>query len=131
MTKKKGTSTVDAPRSKKVIKPNVIIIGDSVRVWSEVGVTIAVSDDPPQFLRYTFGHERIAKNSTQEEIRKTARLVDEFNEAELERRIDKFARLLRAESVATDEDEETVRSRVHKRIERRQGGGKKKTKAKK
>lgn len=123
--KKKSTSAVDAPRSKKVIKPNVIIIGDSVRVWSEVGVTIAVSDDPPQFLRYTFGHERIAKNSTQEEIRKTARLIDEFNEAELDRRIGKFSRLLRRESAATDrEEEETVRDRVHKRIN-------KKTKAKK
>lgn len=125
MSKQKSTSTVDAPRSKKVPKPNVIIEGDSVRVWSEVGVTIAVSDDPPQFLRYTFGHERLAKNSTQEEIRKTARLVDEFNEAELDRRIGKYARLLRRETGAEDrEEEETVRDRVQKRI-------KKKDKAKK
>jgi hypothetical protein len=73
----------------------VILVGNSVRVWSEVGVTIAVTDDPPQFLRFSFGHERIAKSSSQEEIRKTAALVDEFNEAELDRRLAKYRRVVK------------------------------------
>lgn len=127
---KKGTSTVDGPKRSKAVKPNVIIIGDSVRVWSEVGVTVAVSDDPPQFLRFTFGHERIAKNSTQEEIRKTARLVDEFNEFELDRRVSKYKRLILREvaigdGAEVDKDEEAAIAKRRKRIAK-----KKKEKAK-
>lgn len=117
---KKGTTTVDAPKTRK----RKVADGESVRVWSEVGVTVAVSDDPPQFLRFTFGHERLAKNGTQEEIRKTANLVDEFNEAELERRIQKYKRLIRREMEDDDDDDdgpkkESVRDRARKKARER------------
>lgn len=120
----KPKSVTEVPKGKKS-KPNVIIQGDVVRVWSEVGVTVAVTDDPPQFLRFLFGHERIAKNSTQEEIRRTANLIDEFNEGELERRLKKYVRIL-LRGVDDDEDDETparkkkggesVKDRVRKRV---------------
>lgn len=112
----------------KIKHGSVIILGDSVRVWSSVGVTISVTDDPPQFLRFEFGHERIAKNGTQEEIRKTATLIDEFNEKELDKRLKKYRRLFRSsEAVEPSEAASTPRERARARIE---GGGKKKAKKK-
>lgn len=108
---------------------SVIILGDSVRVWSEVGVTIAVTDDPPQFLRFTFGHERIAKNGTQEEIRKTATLVDEFNEKELDKRLKKYRRLFRATETVEVSEQPTARERAKARLEGK-GTTKKKSKKK-
>lgn len=121
-----GVPAQDAPRSKPPARGTAILVGDSVRVWSEVGVTVAVTEDPPQFLRFTFGHERIAKNGSTEEIKRTAALVDEFNEAELERRLNKYRRILRRSTDDDDDSEEvsgkkpkssgSVRDRVRKRM---------------
>jgi len=93
-----------------------------VRVWSEVGLTLAVTDDPPQFIRFAFGHERIAKSDSVEEIRKTAALVDEFNEAELERRIKKYKNLVRRET-AEDEPNRVKEGSVRERARRRLNDG--------
>ena len=32
-------------------------LGRPIRVWSEVSVTLAVTDDPPQFVKVTIGRE--------------------------------------------------------------------------
>jgi hypothetical protein len=127
MTKKEGSVSKGDPG--KIKHGSVIILGDSVRVWGSVGVTIAVTDDPPQFLRFEFGHERISKNGTQEEIRKTATLIDEFNEKELDKRLKKYRRLFRsAEAVEPTTDAPTARERAKARIAE---GNKPKAKGKK
>lgn len=66
-----------------------------MRVYSEVGVTVAVSEDPPQFVRYTFGHERIARSDSTEEIERTERLVHEVNERMVEKRVRELVRLVK------------------------------------
>lgn len=95
---------------------------DGVRVWSEVGITVAVTDDPPQFLKFSFGHERIAKNDSIEEIRKTARLIDEFNEAELDRRLAHYKKVVMREG-ETERSERppkkgSVKARARKRAKK-------------
>jgi hypothetical protein len=67
-----------------------------VRVWAEVGVTIAVTEDPPQFIRFSFGHEKIAPNDDQETIKRYEALVYETCEAVVERRIRRLKRLVRS-----------------------------------
>ncbi len=89
-----------------------------VRVWSEVGLTIPIGDTTAH-LRFAFGHERIAKNGTQEEIRKTAALVDEFNESELERRVEKYRRLITRVMQEQDEPEiKSVQARARRKMKR-------------
>lgn len=110
--KKSGVTKVDAPKGHPIERAEVILLGDAVRCWSEVGVTISVTDDPPQFLRATFGHERIAKNSTQAEISRTFRLIDEANEAELEKRIRRYKKMF--STVDPDDDEQI-------KVERKKG----------
>lgn len=92
----------------------------SVRVWSSVGITVAITDDPPQFLKLEFGHERIAKNDTTNELRRVARLIDEFNEAEIEKRVDQYSRLIKRHEVEVGEtDPEPRRGSVKERARRR------------
>lgn len=85
-----------------------------VRVYSEVGVTIPI-DDTTAHIRFLFGHERFAKNDTQEELKKTAAQVDEFNEAELERRVKKYQRLVRQINAEEDEEPKNARRRSSRR----------------
>jgi hypothetical protein len=132
-TKKgKGITKIDAPKPAKTKHGSVIILGESVRVWSEVGVTVAVTDDPPQFLRFTFGHERIAPSSTQTDIKKTEALVNEFNEFILEKRLKQYQRMFRRSEIQVESESESSpgpRERAKARIE---GDSKKKSsKAKK
>lgn len=90
----------------------------AVRVWSSVGITVAITDDPPQFLKLEFGHERLAKSDTTEELRRVARLIDEFNEAEIEKRVEQYTRLIRRHGVEVGEedDSDSVRARARRRI---------------
>lgn len=37
-------------------------------VWSEAGVTIAVTDSPPQFVRFSFGAEMQARGSSKKDL---------------------------------------------------------------
>lgn len=104
-TKREGVAARDSHRSPT---PRT----GSVRVWGECSLTLAITDDPPQFLKVTFGHERLAKNDTQAEIRKTAALIDEFNEAEIARRIEQYRQLIEAEGAQSG----SVRERARKRM---------------
>lgn len=117
MAAKKGVTKRDAPREGLTKRGSVIILGDSVRVWSEVGVTIAVTDEPPQFLRFTFGHERIAKSSSQADVVKAEALVDEFNEKILDKRLKKYRRMFRSSDVS-ETAKEGPRERAAKRIKK-------------
>ena len=77
----------------------------SVRVWSSVGVTIPIQNDPPAFLRFSFGHERIAKKGTAAEVSRVADAVDEFNENELQKRLKKYVRMVRVISNDPEHEE--------------------------
>lgn len=105
-----------------------------VVVGSEVAVTIPIGDTTAH-LRFGFWHERIAPGSSQESIRKTAELVDEFNEDELNRRLEKYRRLIirvmNEEDLDEDEDEDEERPKRKKSKSSVQERARKKMKAKK
>lgn len=64
----------------------------TVRVWSELGVTLPIGETTAH-IRFSFGHERIAK-STQADIDRAEALVDEFNEKVLDKRVKKHVRTI-------------------------------------
>lgn len=66
----------------------------AVRVWGEAGITVAITDDPPQFVKVLFGHERIAPNGSQTTLDKYEKLVNDYNEEVVERRAKRYRRLL-------------------------------------
>lgn len=68
----------------------------SVRVWAEVGVTVAVSEDPPQFVKFLFGHERIAPNDKPDTIERYERLCYEACESVVEKRVRKIKRMMKS-----------------------------------
>jgi hypothetical protein len=63
-------------------------------VWGEVSVTVAVTDDPPQFVKVVFGHERIAKNDSETEVLKTESQIHATNSKVVERRVEELRRLV-------------------------------------
>lgn len=65
-------------------------------MWGEVSITIAITDDPPQFVKVTFGHERISPSDTLEDIQRTERRINEFNERMVSRRAEQYKRLASA-----------------------------------
>lgn len=67
-----------------------------VRVWADAGVTLCVSMDPHQFVKFSFGHERWSPSDTQEDIERTERQAYEFCERVVNRRVAKLAKLVRA-----------------------------------
>lgn len=67
----------------------------AVRVWGEASVTIAVTDDPPQFVKATFGHERIAPDDKEATIDRYQEKVDRYNERQIEKQVKKYRRLIR------------------------------------
>lgn len=68
----------------------------SVRVWGEAGVTISITDSPPQFVKVLFGHERIAPDDSLATLTRVTALIDEYNETVVEKQAKKYARLVRA-----------------------------------
>ncbi len=93
-TTKGGTSPTSEGRSassRSRVKDN-----GPVRVWTECGVTVAVTDDPPQFIRFLTGAERVAPDSSQAtRERVEAELYAEL-EATVEKRVRKMVRLVKA-----------------------------------
>jgi hypothetical protein len=69
---------------------------NGVRVWGEVSITIAITDDPPQFVKVTFGHERISPSDTLADLQRTERTINEFNERTVNRRAEHYKRLAKA-----------------------------------
>jgi hypothetical protein len=78
-----------------VLKGVVVSESGHVKVWSTIGIKVPIPDLPGGEFSFEFGHERYAKSSSNEEIAKAARLADEFNELELERRFTKLLRQIR------------------------------------
>lgn len=66
-----------------------------VRVYVEAGVTLCVSEDPPQYLKYTFGQERLAASDDAKSIAKAEALAFESCEAMIEKRTKKLSHLIR------------------------------------
>lgn len=67
----------------------------SVRVWGEAGITLAVTSDPPQFVRVSFGHERIAPDDSEATIKRYEKMVNDYNEDVVERRARKLVRMIK------------------------------------
>lgn len=66
-------------------------------------MTIAVTDDPPQFVKVTFGHERIAKSDSEAEVLKAERIINETCNKVVERRVGEFAQLVRRQMAGGEE----------------------------
>lgn len=68
------------------------------RVYVEAGVTVSVTDEPPQFVRYTFGMEVTAPDGSAESLEKIEEETYEKVERIVDRRVRKLARLVKARS---------------------------------
>ena len=71
----------------------------TVRVWGEVSLTLAVSQDPPQFIKVTFGHERMCADND-EAITRMERVIHRKNEEVVDRRAKSLTRLIRQINVS-------------------------------
>jgi hypothetical protein len=71
----------------------VVPMGRRVRVWSETTVTLAVTQDPPQFVKYTFGSERMVPNNAKA-IADAERRIHEFNVEVVTARVQDYAELV-------------------------------------
>lgn len=74
----------------------------AVRVWGEVSVTVAVTDDPPQYVKATFGHERIAPDDKVATLDRYQDKIDTYNEKQVEKQIKKYRRLIRRVNTGDD-----------------------------
>lgn len=63
-------------------------------MWGEASITIAVTENPPQFVKVAFGHERTCRE-TEEAISRTERLIDKMNKEVVERRASELQRLIK------------------------------------
>jgi hypothetical protein len=85
-------------------------------------MTIPVGDSNA-YIKFMFGHERIAPDGTITTLKRVASDMDSFNEAEVERRIKKYTRLIHAwESEEIEEIQEDTRSRARRKVRERQDG---------
>lgn len=76
-----------------------------VVVGSEIGVSLPIGDTFAH-IRFSFWSERLCRDD-RESVRKTAAEVDEFNERELDRRLSKHVKMVRAALRETyDEDDD-------------------------
>lgn len=73
-------------------------------MWGEVGVTVAITENPPQYVKVMFGHERIAPNDDATTLRRTRALVDEYNQEVVEEQVEKYKRLALAASAVEDDE---------------------------
>lgn len=89
----------------------------AVRVWGEAGVTVSITEQPPQFVRVLFGHERIAPDDSPATLKRYRKLIDEFNEAVVAEQIEKY----KAVALATQANEvthgTTARGRARRKAE--------------
>lgn len=73
----------------------VIVTPVGVKVWSTIGIKVPVPGLDYTMAEFSFGHERYAKGTTQEDIANAARLADEFNTAYLDKHLRKLLRDIR------------------------------------
>lgn len=66
-----------------------------MRAWSECSVTAAVSDDPPQFVKFTHGFEMMAKDDSRESMKAAEEHIYAACEEIVQKRIRKLTRLIR------------------------------------
>lgn len=69
--------------------------GVPVRVWSEASVTVAITQDPPQFAKFTHGFERMAPDDSPATLKKVEREIFVECERIIDIRIKKLRRLMR------------------------------------
>lgn len=66
-----------------------------VRVWSSASITVAVSQDPPQFIKFEHGFEMMAPNDTEAAIKRTENYIFQTCEAIIDKRVKRLRRLIR------------------------------------
>ena len=66
----------------------------AVRVGEELGVTLQVTDEPRQFIRCSFWHERESPTSSPADLEATAAAVHEYTSKVLQERIDELTAMV-------------------------------------
>lgn len=64
-------------------------------VYSEASVTICVDPTHNEFLKFTFGHERLSPSDSEADLKRTEAAAWKFNEAVIDKRARKIQRLIR------------------------------------
>lgn len=67
---------------------------DRPRVWAEAGATIAVTDQPPQFVRFSFGAEHSAPSGSKKDLKKAEERLYAFCEEVVEERLRAMSELV-------------------------------------
>jgi hypothetical protein len=80
-------------------------------------VTIAITEQPPQFVRVLFGHERIAPDDSPATLKRYRKLIDEFNEAVVAEQIEKYRAVALATQAAEVEQGTTARGRARRKAQ--------------
>lgn len=65
-----------------------------VRIWAEAGVTVAVTDSPPQFIRYSFGMERTARGQDKKSVERAEKQLYEYCEQKVAERVESMSEML-------------------------------------
>lgn len=94
-TQKRATSSVSAGGRSTTPASRRKTESGSVRVWSEASVTVAITQDPPQFAKFTHGFERMAPNSSPAVLKRIEREIFEECERIVDARVRKLARIIR------------------------------------
>lgn len=91
-----GASAERSPASRVRRTPS----SGPVRVWSEATVTICVTEEPPQFVKFTTGHERMAPDDNERTIAQTEKAIYDQCESIVAARVKDLTRLVRAAQAA-------------------------------
>ncbi len=97
-TRKEGNSSASESRTPA---SRVRRTGKPVRVWAEAGVTVCVTEEPPQYIRFTTGHERIAPDDSPKTIRQVEQQIYEQCEEIVNKRVAKLMQLVKAASTGS------------------------------
>ena len=95
VTRRKDTSSAPAGGRRTTPAASRASSSGPVRVWSEASVTVAITQDPPQFAKFTHGFERMAPNDSPAAVKKVEAEIFAECERIIDLRIKKLRRLMR------------------------------------
>jgi hypothetical protein len=88
-TQREGTSHVGERSASDRVRGT----SERVRVWSEVSLTVAITTNPAQYVKVTFGRETLARDNSTAVKRAEERLYSECEEI-VQRRVEELTQLI-------------------------------------
>lgn len=102
MAKKEVQSTEPAKEGSSAKRRRIRRESDQVFVYSECSITVCVDRTANEFLKFTFGHERLSPSDSEADLIRTEKAAWTFNEAVVDKRSRQIKRLIR--QIGADRD---------------------------